>query len=96
MVVTLIVPPDAVISASVPFASVPNTLLMESESKVALLLAESVAVTTATTPLPIAVAFAPEARQIRVPTPELQLRFFPAAVRAVPVAAVSDVTPAVG
>ena len=93
---TLIVPPDPVISASVPFARVPNTLLMESESQVALLLAESVAVTTATTPLPIAVAFAPVARQIRVPTPRLQLRFFPAAVRAVPVAAVSDVTPAVG
>jgi len=96
VVVTLIVAPEPVISASVPFASVPNTLLMESESNVALLLEDSVAVTTATTPLPIAVAFAPEARQIRVPTPELQLRFFPAAVRTVPAAAVSDVTPAVG
>jgi hypothetical protein len=69
---------------------------MESEFKVALLPGESVAVTTATTPLPIAVAFAPEARQTRVPTPELQLRFFPSAASAVPVAAVTDVTPAVG
>ena len=93
---TVTVPPDPVMSASVPFANVPNTLLMASESDVTLLLEDSVAVTTATTPLPIAVAFAPEARQIRVPTPELQFRFFPAAVRAVPVAAVSDVTPAVG
>jgi hypothetical protein len=53
------VPPDPVMSASVPFGSVPNTLLMEIGSKVALLLDESVAVTTATTPLPIAVAFMP-------------------------------------
>jgi len=90
------VPLDPVMSASVPFANVPNTLLMGSESDVTLLLEDSVAVTTATTPLPIAVAFAPEARQINVPTPELQLRFFPVAVSADPVLAVSNVTPAVG
>jgi hypothetical protein len=96
VVVTLIVPPDPVILASVPFASVPNTFVMESVSEVALLLDESVAVTTATTPLPIAVAFAPEATQTRAPTPLLQLRFFPAAESTDPALAVRDVTLAVG
>jgi len=95
-VVTLIVPPDPVILASVPFASVPNTFVKESASEVALLVDESVAVTTATTPLAIAVAFAPKATQTRVPTLELQLRFFPAAESADPALAVSDVTLAVG
>ncbi len=85
------VPPVPVMSASVPLGNDPNTLLMGSESGEAVLVGERVAVTTATTPLPIALAFVPDARQTKVPTPGLQLSVSPAAVRAVPGAAVREV-----
>lgn len=54
--------------------------------------ADSVTVTTATTPLPIAVAFIPDAMQIAEPMAELQLRVFPAAVNAGPAAKLTAVT----
>jgi hypothetical protein len=60
------------------------------------LLAERVAVTTATNPLPMAVLFDPDATQIKVPTPELQLSVSPTDVRAEPATAVRDVTAADG
>jgi hypothetical protein len=93
---TLIDPPDPVIFASIPLPMVPKTPLMGRESSVAVLLGDRVAVTTATTPLLIAVAFIPDATQINAPAPELQLKLFPAAVNAEPAVAVSDVTPVVG
>ena len=83
-------------SASYPLARVPNTPLIGRESAVAVLLGVRVAVTTATTPLPMAAAFVPEATQIKLPPPELQLKLFPAAVSAEPALAVRDVTLAVG
>jgi hypothetical protein len=48
------------------------------------LVAAIVAVTTATTPLLMAVAFMPVARQLRAPALALQLRVLPALVRADP------------
>jgi hypothetical protein len=67
------------------------TPLIVSESGDAVLVAERVAVNTATTPLVSAVAFTPEATQIKVPTPGLQVSAFPTAVRTVPGAAVREV-----
>jgi hypothetical protein len=93
---TLMVPPVPVVSASVPLGNDPITLLMGRESNVAVLLAERVAVTTATTPLPMAVLFDPDATQIKVPTPELQLSVSPTAVRAEPATALREVTAADG
>ena len=83
-------------SASVPSASVPNTLLIGRESDVVVLLGDRVAVTTATTPLLIAAAFMPEATHIKLPPAELQLKLLPAAVSAEPALAVSDETLVVG
>ena len=51
----------------------------------------NVAVTTPTTPLPIAVAFMPLARQVTDPLAEAQFRVLFAAVRDGPAATVSDV-----
>lgn len=85
-------PPVPTTSASVPAGNVPNTLLSGRESKVLLLVLESVAVTTAATPLPMAVALVPDARQIKVPTPELQVSVFPALVSAAPAETLSEVT----
>jgi hypothetical protein len=65
-------------------------LLRDSASRVALLLGERVAVTTAMTPLATAVAFIPDDRQTKVPTPELQLSVSPAAVRAGPAEALTE------
>jgi hypothetical protein len=79
---TLIVPPAAVILASIPSGNAPYTPLNGSESNVALLEGERFAVTTATTPLGVAVLFIPDATQINVPTPEPQVIVFPAAVNA--------------
>jgi hypothetical protein len=64
---------------------------MGRESRLALLVAESVAVTTATTPLLRALPLIPDARQTKAPEPELQLSAAPAAVRAGPATALSEV-----
>lgn len=88
----LTVPPVPVMLALVPSGNVPKTLLIGSESRVALLLEESAAVTVATVPLPMAVAFGPEARHTRVPDMALQLRVFPAEVSAGPATAVNEAT----
>lgn len=87
---TLIVPPVPVISASYPLGKAPYTLLNARESSVLLLLADRFAVTTATTPLPIAFALVPVARQVTVPDPELQLSVSPAAVNAEPPAMLTE------
>ena len=89
---TLIAPPVPTTFASVPSGSVPSTLLMGSESRLALLIGESVTVTTATTPLLMALAFMPDAKQTNVPLPEPQLSVFPAAVSDGPAAALSEMT----
>jgi hypothetical protein len=81
--------------ASVPLGSDPNTLLIGSESKVALLVGERLAVTTATTPLAMAVALIPEATQTVAPALELQLSVSPTAVKAGPATALRE-TIAVG
>ncbi len=54
--------------------------------------ADSVTVTTATTPLLIAFAFIPEATHIAEPLAMLQLKVFPAAVKAGPAAKLTAVT----
>ena len=70
--------------------NVPITLLIGRESRVRVLVGEIVAVTTATTPLLTAVPV-PDARQTRLPAPELQVSVAPAADRAGPAAALSEV-----
>lgn len=90
---TLIDPPVPVMLASVPLGSVPITLLIGKESTVAPLFGERVAVIVASTPLLMAVAFRPDATHTNVPTPELQLSVFPAAVSAGPATAPSAATP---
>ena len=89
---TAIDPPVPATFASVPSGSVPITLPIGKESTVALLPGERVAVIVASTPLPIAVAFTPDAKHTNVPTPELQFNVFPAAVRTGPAAALSEAT----
>jgi len=86
------VPPVPIMSALVPSGKVPITLLIGRESRVALLVGERVAVMTATSPLLSALAFIPDARQTKVPTPELQLSVFPAAARAELPAALRETT----
>jgi hypothetical protein len=83
-------------SALVPLGNAPNTLLMARESRVLVLVGARVALTTATTPLPMAVAFMPEATQTTVPDPELQLNVSPAAVSAEPAVVLSEAMAAVG
>jgi hypothetical protein len=82
-------------SASVPSGKAPNTLLMLRVSNVLELVGDRVAVTTATTPLPMAVSIMPDATQITVPVPGLQLSVAPAAVSAEPGVVVSEVIAAV-
>jgi hypothetical protein len=91
---TPIDPPVPVMFASVPSGSVPITLLIGKESTLALLLGERIAVIVASTPLPTAVAFAPDATHINVPTPELQLNVFPAADSTGPATALTVATSA--
>jgi hypothetical protein len=76
----------------VPSVNTPKELLTGKESKVLLLVEESVALTTATTPLAIGFVLPPVARQVRDPTPELQLRVLPAAVRAGPATELRETT----
>jgi len=89
---TLIDPPVPVMFASVPLGSVPIKLLIGKESTVAPLFGERVAVIVASVPLPMAVAFTPAVTQTNVPTPELQLNVFPAAVSTGPATALSAAT----
>jgi hypothetical protein len=88
---TLIVPPVPTMSASVPLGKAPNTLLIDRVSNVLVLVGDRVAVTTATTPLPMTVSLMPYARQITVPVPGLQARVTPAAVSAEPGVVLSEV-----
>src|SRR5579871_289741 len=81
---TVMVPPAPATVTELPFPKAPITLLIGMESSVFTLEGFSVAVTTATTPLPIAVAFIPLARHITEPVPALQLSVLPAAVSADP------------
>ena len=87
---TLILPPAPVRSALYPLGSDPYTLLRLKASTVLVLLGERFAVTTATTPLLIAVALVPVARQVRVPEPGLQLSESPTAVNAGPAATLTE------
>ncbi len=88
--VTVIVPPAPETLSDVPSAAAPIVLLIAIESRVLLLAALRFAVTTATTPLLMAFAFIPLARQITDPVPALQLRVLPALVRADPAAVLSE------
>ena len=67
-------------------------MLIGSESRVALLVGERLAATTATTPLPMALAFIPDATQTKIPPPLLQLSVSPTAVRAGPATALREAT----
>jgi len=89
---TLIDPPVPVMFASVPLGRVPIKLLIGKELTVAPLVGERVAVIVASVPLPMAVAFTPAVTQTNVPTPELQLNVFPAAVSTGPATALSAAT----
>jgi len=91
---TPIDPPVPVMFASVPSGSVPITLLIGKESTLALLPGDRTAVIVASTPLPTAVAFAPNATHTNVPIPELQLKYFPAAVSTGPATALTVATSA--
>jgi hypothetical protein len=84
-------PPVPETAREVPSASAP-TRLPSDRGTVKLLVAESVIVTTATTPLLIVLAFRPEATHIVDPLVVLQVIVFPAAVRAGPAAKAMVVT----
>jgi len=86
----VIVPPVPVISAFIPEGNAPKMLLKVSESRVLLLEPDRFAVTTATTPLPTAVAVVPLATQVRVPDPGAQVRVSPADVKAEPAEIATD------
>ena len=77
-------PPVPETLSEVPSPKAPITLLIGIESRLLLLVGERVAVTTATTPLLILVAFMPLARHMTDPVLELQLSVLPAPVRAGP------------
>ena len=80
---TEMLPPVPEIAIAEPSAEDPTTLLI-SRGTVAPLVAESWTATTATTPLPMRLAFMPLARQVNDPLPELQVMVLPAAVKAAP------------
>ena len=88
---TLIKPPAPETGTLVPSANAPIVLLIGRESRLLLLAGERVAETTATTPLPMALAFMPVARQVTEPAAELQLSVLPAAVNAGPAAVLSEI-----
>lgn len=75
----------------VPPGKAPTVLLRARESRLLVLAGERAAVTTATTPLPMVLAFMPVARQLTTPAPELQLSVLPAAVSAGPAVVLSVV-----
>ena len=84
------VPPVAVMLASIPEGRAPKTLLKARESSVLLLVGDRFAVTTAITPLLTAVPLIPVATQVRVPDPGAQVRVSPAAVSAEPGAMLTE------
>lgn len=88
---TVIVPLVPVTAKAVPFDADPIKLPSVRGTD-GPLPAESATVTTATTPLPIPFAFMPEATHIAEPLAVLQLRVFPAAVKAGPAAKLTEVT----
>jgi len=88
-------PPVPVTLTAVPFPVAASMLLSDSAS-LAVLVGESVAVKTASTPLLMAFVFIPLARQVMEPVPELQLSVLPAAVSADPAAAVRELMPVAG
>ena len=92
---TLIVPPLPDTAIELPSASAPIVLLMGTETA-PLLLAATVAVTTATTPLPIVFPFTPDARHVTDPLVELQFSVLPAAVSAGPATAPTEVSASAG
>jgi len=83
---TAMEPPVAVMASKLPSAATATALLMASVSSVSVLELETVAVTTARTPLPIVLAFGPEARQVTDPVLEAQFSVLLTAVRAGPAA----------
>jgi hypothetical protein len=91
---TLTLPPVPVKLTKLPSDAVPIRLLSGSASKLLPLAGDRLAVTTATTPLVIALALEPLARQVRTPAAEPQLSVLPAAVSAGPAAALSPMTSA--
>ena len=88
---TVMVPPVPVTATALPSPKDPIVLPTEMGTD-ALLVEESVAVTTATTPLAIMVEFMPDAIQTVAPVAELHWMVLPAAVRAGPAATLTDVT----
>jgi hypothetical protein len=86
---TLIVPPVPAMATLYPEGNTPITLLSGIVATLPLV-ADTVAVTTATTPFPIALAFMPLARQVREPLLETQLSVLPAPVRAGPATALKE------
>jgi len=76
---------------NVPSDATLIALLTAIASTVSVLVGETVAVNTATTPLPIVLSFVPIARHITAPALELQLNVFPAAVNAGPAAKLTEV-----
>lgn len=82
-----IVPPEPVMLAFVPSAEAPNTFVIGNVSRDPVIDDESVAVTTAATPLPIAFAFEPLARQVSVPVPRTHVSVLAALVSAGPAVA---------
>ena len=83
-------PPVPEMLASPPSGRTPITLLIGIESRLLLLVAATVAVTTATTPLPMVLASMPVARQVRDPVLELQFSVLLAPVNAAPATAVRE------
>jgi hypothetical protein len=91
--ITLIVPPVPAIFALLPSGRAPTILLIAIPSAVAVLVEESVAETTAITPLGIVVVLGPIARQVSEPVPDTQLSALPAApLSAAPGVALRDTT----
>jgi hypothetical protein len=87
---TVMVPPVPETAKALPSANAARS--PSANGTVELLVAESVTLTTATTPLPMELAFIPEATHIVDPLVVLQLIVFPAAVSAGPLAKLMAVT----
>jgi len=88
---TVMVPPVAVAPVETPPDETANALLTGIETD-ALLVDVSVTAITATTPLAIALAFIPVARQVKEPVPLAQFRLLPAALSAPPAVALIAAT----
>ena len=88
---TVMVPPVPVTATAVPSPKDPIVPPTEMGTD-ALLMGESVTVTTATTPLAITVEFRPDARQTVAPAAVLHWTVLAAAVRTGPAATLTEVT----